>query len=74
MMFPVRCFSCGRVIAHKWDEYRNRVNAGENPKDVLESLGFKRYCCKRMFISAVNVMDEVLEFYTKYSEAGRSQI
>jgi len=27
-----------------------------------------------MFISAVNVMDEVLEFYTKYSEAGRSQI
>lgn len=73
-MFPIRCFSCGRVIAHKWDEYKSRVNAGEHPNDVLESLGFKRYCCKRMFISAVIVMDEVLEFHQKYSEAASGQV
>ncbi|MDW8084487.1 MAG: DNA-directed RNA polymerase subunit N [Candidatus Caldarchaeum sp.] len=73
MMFPVRCFSCGRVIAHKWDEYQRRVSAGEHPKDVLDSLGFKRYCCRRMFVSAVIVIDEVLEFYQKYSEGGSVQ-
>ena len=21
MIIPVRCFSCGKVIAHKWDEF-----------------------------------------------------
>ncbi|MEM2747412.1 MAG: DNA-directed RNA polymerase subunit N [Candidatus Caldarchaeum sp.] len=72
-MFPIRCFSCGRVIAHKWDEYRARVQAGEHPRDVLDSLGFKRYCCRRMFISAVNVMDELLEFQQKYMAAGAGQ-
>lgn len=21
MIIPVRCFSCGKVIAHKWEEF-----------------------------------------------------
>jgi len=73
LMVPVRCFSCGRVIAHKWDEYKARVRRGENPGAVLDSLGFKRYCCRRMFISAVDFMDELIEFHQKYVSAGESQ-
>ncbi|MCS6768868.1 MAG: DNA-directed RNA polymerase subunit N [Candidatus Caldarchaeum sp.] len=72
MMFPIRCFSCGRVIAHKWDEYRRRVENGESPGEVLDSMGFKRYCCRRMFISAVDFMDELLEFHQKYVTAGEA--
>jgi DNA-directed RNA polymerase subunit N len=67
VIIPIRCFSCGRVIAHKWDEYRKRVSAGERPGKVLDDLGFSRYCCRRMFISAVDVMEEVVQFYAKYS-------
>ena len=26
MMMPVRCFSCGAVVADKWEEYDKRVN------------------------------------------------
>lgn len=27
MIIPVRCFTCGKVIADKWAEYERRVNA-----------------------------------------------
>jgi DNA-directed RNA polymerase subunit N (RpoN/RPB10) len=31
--------------------------------DVLDSLGLKRYCCRRMLLSNVEIIDEVLRFY-----------
>ena len=62
MEFPVRCFTCGAVIGDKWEEFSNRVKAGEDPAKVLDELGVKRYCCRRMFISHVEIIDEVLKF------------
>ena len=56
-MFPVRCFSCGKVIGDKWEEYLRRVQSGESPKEVLDSLGITRYCCRRMFLSHVEVRE-----------------
>jgi len=56
-MFPVRCFSCGKVIGDKWEEYLKRVQSGESPKEVLDSLGITRYCCRRMFLSHVEVRE-----------------
>jgi len=40
-----------------------RIKAGENASDVLDSLGVKRYCCRRMLLSNVEIVDEVLRFY-----------
>ncbi|AEF96410.1 DNA-directed RNA polymerase subunit N [Methanotorris igneus] len=51
VIFPVRCFSCGNVIAEVYEEYVQRILNGESPKDVLDDLGIKKYCCRRMFIS-----------------------
>ncbi len=62
MMFPVRCFTCGSVIGDKWEEYKRRVNNGEVPKEVLDSMGIKRYCCRRMFLSHVDNVKEVIQF------------
>ncbi|HKH85362.1 MAG TPA: DNA-directed RNA polymerase subunit N, partial [Nitrososphaera sp.] len=53
MLIPVRCFTCGGLIADKHAEYSNRVRTGEDPAKVMDSLGLKRYCCRRMFISNV---------------------
>ena len=39
MLIPVRCFSCGKVIAHLWDQYDERTKAGEDAAEVLEDLG-----------------------------------
>lgn len=63
MIIPVRCFSCGRLVGDKWEEFAERVNAGEDPGDVLDSMGIKRYCCRRMLLSHVEVINEVLRFH-----------
>ena len=63
MIIPVRCFSCGKVIGDKWEEFARRVAAGENPAAVLDDLGVTRYCCRRMLLSHGNLIDEVLSLY-----------
>jgi len=50
------------LIADKWEEFSRRVRQGEDPKTVLDSLGLKRYCCRRMLLSHVNLIDEILPF------------
>jgi DNA-directed RNA polymerase subunit N len=61
-MFPVRCFTCGKVIGHLWEDYQRRVASGEDPKQVLDSLNVTRICCRRMFISHVDYIDELLSY------------
>lgn len=62
MIIPVRCFSCGRPVAQDWDEYDSRVQEGESPKDVLDSLGVSRYCCRRMLLTNVELIDDAMKF------------
>ncbi len=64
MIIPVRCFSCGAVIADKYESFVERKE-NERPKDILDSLGVKRYCCRRMILSHVDLLDEVVEFDEK---------
>lgn len=62
MMMPVRCFTCGAVLADKWEEYDKRVNKDkEDAGKALDDLGIKRYCCRRMFLSNVELIDEFME-------------
>ena len=63
MIIPVRCFTCGKLIGDRWEEFARRIRTGENPSDVLDSLGIKRYCCRRMVLSNVEIIDEILRFY-----------
>jgi DNA-directed RNA polymerase subunit N len=62
MLIPVRCFSCGKPIGHLWEEYKERVEKGENPEKVLDKLGLERYCCRRMFLSHKDYIDEVIKY------------
>jgi len=63
IIIPVRCFTCGKLIGDKWEEFARRVKSGEDPKRVLDSLGVTRYCCRRMLLSHVEIIDEILKFY-----------
>ena len=64
MIVPVRCFSCGKVIGEDYEKFRERVANNENPEKVLDDLGIKRYCCRRMVFSHVDFMDELLKYKT----------
>lgn len=59
MLFPVRCFSCGKVIGHLWEEYKRRVENREEAGKVLDSLGIKRYCCRTIFLTHSDVFKRI---------------
>jgi DNA-directed RNA polymerase subunit N len=65
MMIPIRCFTCGKVIGDKWEEFARRIKNGEKPKDVLDDLGVTRYCCRRMLLSNVEIIDKVLKYSSR---------
>lgn len=64
MMIPIRCFSCGAVIADKYRKFIEYVEAGMDPKDALDRLGLRRYCCRRMILTHVELIDK-LAMYSK---------
>lgn len=59
---PVRCITCGKLLADKYEEFEERVKKGEEPKKVLDDLGFKRYCCRAALITSADFMDEIAKF------------
>lgn len=62
MIIPIRCFSCGKPIAHLYHEYLERIEQGESRKKVLDDLGLERYCCRAMFLGQVDLIDTVAQF------------
>ena len=63
MLIPVRCFSCGNLIADKFDDYQTKLKAGEDPEKVLNDLQINRYCCRRMLLTTVETIQQVIPFY-----------
>ncbi len=63
MLVPVRCFTCGNLVADKFDEYQNKVKSGEEPAKILDSLGIERYCCRRMMLTTLETIQQVVPFY-----------
>ncbi|MDD3160271.1 MAG: DNA-directed RNA polymerase subunit N [Candidatus ainarchaeum sp.] len=62
MIVPIRCFSCGKPVAGSYNEFKDRVAAGEAPGKVLDDLGFKKYCCRKMLLTSVDLTDELMKF------------
>lgn len=61
MEFPVRCFTCGSVIGHLYEQYKEEVK-GKSVEVVLDELGVERYCCRRMFISHVDLLERAMKY------------
>ncbi|MEM3395882.1 MAG: DNA-directed RNA polymerase subunit N [Thermoplasmata archaeon] len=62
MIIPVRCFTCGKVIGSYYEVFKRRVESGEKPGEVLDSLGLKRYCCRRMLLTHADLIDDIAKF------------
>lgn len=63
MLIPVRCFTCGSVVADRHAEYKERTAKGEDAGKVLDSLGITRYCCRRMLLTSVETIKQIIPFY-----------
>jgi len=62
MIIPVRCLSCGKPVAHLWEEFKEKTSKGEKPKKVMDELGLERYCCRAMFLGHIDLIDIVSRF------------
>ncbi len=62
MIIPVRCFSCGKVIGDKWDEFQERTEGGEEAKEVMDELGIENYCCRTIFLTHVDLLDDIAQY------------
>ena len=62
MLVPVRCFSCNKVIGGSYEEFIERKENGEDSAEVMNALGIKRYCCRKIFVSHIDLIDELLPY------------
>jgi DNA-directed RNA polymerase subunit N len=64
MIIPIRCWSCGKPVAHLWEEFNERLEkeGEENRKKILDELGLERYCCRALFLGHVDLIDTVSRF------------
>lgn len=63
-IIPIRCFSCGSVIANKWEKYITMIREGIKTDKIFKLLGIRRYCCRRMFLGHIDLHDK-LNHYVK---------
>ena len=63
MLVPVRCFTCGKLIANIYNEYLTQLKQGEEPNKIMDSLKITRYCCRRMLVSSVETIYQVIPYY-----------
>ncbi|KAJ2893496.1 DNA-directed RNA polymerase II subunit L, partial [Coemansia aciculifera] len=61
MIIPVRCFTCGKVVGNKWEQYLELL-ATMNDGEALDALGLKRYCCRRMVLTHVDLIEKLLQY------------
>jgi DNA-directed RNA polymerase subunit N (RpoN/RPB10) len=76
MIIPVKCFTCGEVIADKYEYYKCKVAEMKTEKGidatnevyltkehtqkspegiVLDNLGLTKMCCRRHFLTHVDI-------------------
>ena len=64
MIIPVRCFTCGSVIADRWERCQVLVREGLSLDSAMNEIGLDRYCCRRMFLAHVDLIDDVAPYST----------
>lgn len=50
-MLPVRCFTCGKVIAALEVPFDRLVDGGRTVREALDELKIVRSCCRTRFIT-----------------------
>ncbi|KAF2723152.1 hypothetical protein K431DRAFT_319248 [Polychaeton citri CBS 116435] len=70
MIIPIRCFSCGKVIADLYERYMEAVAANNEDEEkegqaegaAMDEIGLNRYCCRRMMLTHVDLIEKLLRY------------
>ena len=61
MLFPLGVFPCGAFVGDRYEEYKDLLKK-KKPGEALDKMSVKRYCCRRMFLSHVELVGEVTQY------------
>ena len=61
MIIPIRCYTCGKIIGNLWDKYTNLIKLSTKG-EALDALNIKRICCRRMLLTHVNIIDDIIKY------------
>jgi DNA-directed RNA polymerase I, II, and III subunit RPABC5 len=62
MIIPIRCFSCGKIVGNKWKEYKTLLETEDDIGLILNKIGLKRYCCRRMLLTHTELIEKILNY------------
>ena len=70
MIIPIRCFTCSKLLAHKYEEYvklneeqnkgKSNISKTIDNRNIFKRLKIRRYCCKRMIMCHVPLIDKLI--------------
>ena len=57
-MIPLRCFTCNMFIGNKYTEFMAKKDGRPEYGKILDELGVKNLCCRRMLLTHVEVIED----------------
>ena len=65
------------MVADLYEQYIALLEQGDSDGDAMDKLGCKRYCCRRMLMTHVDLIDKLLQYdptKKKAAEASSRQV
>lgn len=58
---PIRCITCGKILANKWTTYEKMLSEGFTIEETLNKLGLTRPCCRLRLRNPFKVVERAVQ-------------